>query len=220
MSQAGAGRGGFSLTPESSWQVPRPSFPTPAPHGRVCIPVPSPEPPRARPLASGPSHTLRVRGLGQGASGTPALPTQLQSPLFSRPPGVLPLTWQGDGAVLIHGLLGAGLGPPGLRRKGRPRLWAHHLFPDPCLVRSHRSEDSRAVPPCTAKAKAGDPRQEPPPLFLTDQGSPRVSLMIDRWLRVRGSAQGPTVYTGPPCKGSTPLLLGPANSHLLLGDGG
>lgn len=97
MSQAdGGGRGknmsetGFSLTPESSWQVPRPSFQTPAPHGRVWILAPSPGPPRAKPLALGQSRTLRSERPGSGGlPDSQQFPPQLQSPMSSHHLGVL-----------------------------------------------------------------------------------------------------------------------------------
>lgn len=112
-----------SLTPESSWQVPRPSFQTPARRGRVCIPALSPAPPRARRLASEPSHTLRGERPGSAGLLNPQhFPPNSDLPCSVDIQGSCPLTWQGDGAVLIHRLPGAGLGPPGLRGKGRPRL--------------------------------------------------------------------------------------------------
>lgn len=94
--QWGRGRGknmsetGFSLTPESSWQVPRPSFQTPAPHGRVWILAPSPGPPRARPLVLGPSRTLR--GERPESGGLPDLqqfPPRLKSLMSSHHLGIL-----------------------------------------------------------------------------------------------------------------------------------
>ncbi|VTJ55504.1 Hypothetical predicted protein [Marmota monax] len=65
----------------------------------------------------------------------------------------------------------------GWRGKNLPVLWIlTHSRKQ--LAGSHSSEDSRAVPPSTAKAKASDSCLEPAATFFTDQGSPRVTLII------------------------------------------
>lgn len=114
--QANAGKGknaryvdSHSLTPESSWRVPRPSCQTPELHSRVWNLAPSPGPPRARSPVSEPSRTLRDERSESGsaeilinpAASTPIRihPAQLSSGSVH-----LPFTWLGKGTVFFFGL--------------------------------------------------------------------------------------------------------------------